>query len=311
MATIRAFALILFFAGSAAAQSTAAGMPDPATGEIDGHPAVLFWPVSGAGGDDLLPNVSDCVVHIEPPDSDNDLEYPCGKWLLPPVGRYRAWLETRQLISDAPVVMFYQAGPFKGNASRMLVPVVPAANARLHYSGSAKAGDTVRYISFPKEGYPFDRDVSPADAAKGVRIAAGRPVIAGVIDQDNAAVAISRPFKADSGHTADVKIESEATSATVYAVLTKPYDRSGPSKAPVDVFIELPGGRRKPDFVYSTPARVFAYWYALPAAHAKLRVLASQVAADSIPLTLQKGKVSTVRQSLHYSMNAAAAPAGN
>ena len=278
-------------------------MPDASTGNINGHQAVLVWPTTGSGLDQLVPDVSDCVVHVDQSASEDDLEFPCGKWFLPPVGRSRTWVETHGWIADVPTVTFYDGGIFHGAGMRLVTPVVPAGTVKLHYTGAMKPGSTVRFISFPKEGYYFDRDVSLADAEKGAHLPAGRVAIAGVFDQDNRAVAVSRPFSVKASGVTDARIESSSTDAGLYAVLTRPYDRSGPSKTPVSLVLDLPSGPKSPDFIYGSPSRILAVWYGLPPSKATLRAVASSVVVDSIPLTLAKGQVSTTRQSLHFQVS--------
>jgi hypothetical protein len=280
---------------------TPASMPEPETGNIGGHPAVLFWPtpVKGTFSRDELPAAEGCEVHAISKDSGADTTFPCGSWYLPKDGSYVSWIDSSAWISNQPMVFRYGTGPFNGFGTRIIVPVVPLGTVKLIDSPVVPPDSTVRLLSLDSPGYPLERRVTVSAARGGVHMPARR-VIAGIFDGADNAIALSHPFTVTEGHIADLSLPVMKNVSAVLAVLARPSAARGPVRSPADVYLEIGEGHRSPDFIYNAPSRVYAIWYDIAPGikTAILRLDSEALALDPVKITLTPGHPSTVRREI-------------
>lgn len=286
----------LFCALLGAASDVRWKLPDPATGQIGGQPAILFWPTSSESAELLDP--TDCQVHAILKGTMRERQFPCGDWFVPPVGGYTGWVESEHWISPSTLIFSFGGGPFHGHGTRVLAPVVPAGRVLVHFKGRLATNDTVRMLSLDGAGHALERRVTLDAARDGVRMPARRAV-AGIFREDDGAVALSRPFSVRAGDTTIVPLDVPS-GASMLAVLSRPGTGKGRSTAAVKLFLKTPSGRRAPDFVLDTPARVFAAWYDLQPSQAMLEAESPEIGFDPVPLNLTIGKVTTVRMPMTF-----------
>jgi len=212
-------------------------LPAAETGEIGGQPAILMWPISD--GDDKpaeqrLLDPAGCEAHLIPDtDVNQELVYPCGQWFVPPIGKYTTWLESPQWISTTAGVFTFGGGVFKGKGTRNLVPVVPAGVVRVKSAVPAVPGATVRFISLDGSGYALERRTTLAKAAAGIRMPVRR-ALAGVFGPGGEALALTPPIDVTLRGALEVTAEAPKGGSAVLAILGRPADDNGYSKATPD-----------------------------------------------------------------------------
>ncbi|HYC90624.1 MAG TPA: hypothetical protein VEO54_15515 [Thermoanaerobaculia bacterium] len=242
-------------------------LPDPATGEIDGQPAIVVWPVDKESITLLDPK--DCRVILERHDTAEFryLTYPCGQWFVPDIARYDMWVEGPGYVSDTASVYAFGGGKFQGNGARSLHTVVPAGTVRLKAGAAVPPGaETFRLLSLRDQWVTFQRVVAPGEAAKGVRAPAGR-LVAGFFDKAGHALTLTRPFEVKAGAITDFS-PAPANGNDLLMVVAK----HGPSeKAPrpgLKVSAHSGGKDRAPDVLLDGRDQLIAVWYGLTGARA-------------------------------------------
>jgi len=283
-------------------------LPPAETGEIGGQPAILMWPVLDGDGppDQRLVDPAGCEAHLIPDtDLDRELVYPCGQWFVPPVGKYTTWLESPQWISTTAGVFHFFGGAFKGFGSRALVPVVPAGVVRMKSSVPLVPGATVRFISLDGKGYPLERRTTPAKAAAGIRMPVRR-AIAGVFGPGGEALALTRPIDVTQRGALEVTAEAPRGGSGVLAILGRPADDKGYSKATPPLELQDERGAHAPDVVLYGPSRIYAVWYAARGTAATLRLRSKELRLDRNQLVLRPGRITTLRTELGFTDQSAA-----
>jgi hypothetical protein len=275
-------------------------LPPSERGEIGGQPAILLWPIEdGPGpGIDRLIDPTGCQVQVINDDTDDEFVRPCGQWFVVAVGKYTAWLESTDWISTAPTVFHNGGGAFKGHGTRVLVPVVPAGVVKVS-SPLATGATTIRLLSLDGNGYAFQRNISPAKAAAGVRMPARR-AIAGVFGPSGEALALSHPFDVSTRGTVAVTPAAPAKGSAILAVLTRPVGPHGYSQSPATFELEDAAGRHAPDVVLSDPARFYLIWYEARGSSATVRVAPGEFRLNHGELVLQSGRFTTLRSDLSF-----------
>lgn len=276
-------------------------LPPLESGHVGDSPAILMWPVSDATGQELL-DPAGCEVHvIADSDLEKELVYPCGQWFVPPVlGKYTSWLESDQWISAAAGTFRFGGGKFHDNATRLLVPVVPAGVVKVSMFVPADApGATVRLLSLDGEGYAFERRATPAKAAAGLRMPARR-AIAGLFSRGGEALTLSHAFDVPERSTIVAAAEAPKNGSGVLAILGKPADEHGFSQAPATLALQDERGAHAPDVVLTAPSRIYAIWYGTQGASAKLRVDSEELRLIRNELPLQPGRIATLRTELTF-----------
>lgn len=297
LTTILSLPVLIFFTVSpASAGDRRWELPDAATGQINGQPAILFWPVRADTNE--LVDPTDCEVHARPRGQTTELRFPCGDWFVPPVGGYIGWVEGEKWISASPLIFSFGGGPFQGSGSRVLAPVVPAGRLCVFVDGNVKPTDSIRFLSLDGSGHALERRATVDEARRGIRMPARRAV-AGLFAENDDALIFSRPIAIRAGDTTNLKL-ARPQAATVLTILERPATARGRSRAAVKLTLDTPAGAREPDFFVDTPARLFAGWYDIPPSAATLRLVSDELRLDPLPLHLSKGSVATIRRTIGF-----------
>lgn len=274
-------------------------LPPAETGNVDGRAAVLFWPkASPKHWNGELPSAKTCLVYVQrASDLTSEGAYPCGEWFVPQLGQHRAWIESESWISETPI-MFYYGGGESQVGTRVLGPVIPAATIRVLTSGHDFGGKKIRLLSLEEtEGFGFDRQAARDEAQRGIRFPAGK-VLAAAFNERDEAIAISSPVNVPANHAAEISLSLRNSGSTVLAVFSRPLMAHGPVQGTPKVHLAIGTNTRDADIIFGTRSRVYAVWYGLPPATAKLRLVSADMALEPIALHLDGRSVVTIRQTL-------------
>ena len=286
-------------------------LPDSSKGQINGKRAMLVWPVSGVqivGESGAKPNKllspDGCSVYLVPTDDlERELIYPCGKWFLPPAGRYRVWLEGSNLATGDYGIVSYDAEPFAGRGLAMMMPLEPAGRVALSKNITLRPETSFRLLQIrgpARNGVllgPFDRRVRNESAHTGVQMGAGS-VLAGIFDRkSNEAIALSRPVTVTTGKISTVSVLAPTKGTDIMAILDRPrVVKVGEEE--VALTLDLGGVSRKPDVFMNTSTRVYAVWYGVDGRTAAVRVQSAALRYNGPVVVLRPQKVVTVRGKL-------------
>jgi hypothetical protein len=265
-------------------------LPDPASGNIGGKQAVLFWPTDSVTQKHLP--VEGCVVHVV--GENGEITHPCGTWFNPEIGRYSVWLETRDRISPGRVSVAYGGGPFPGYGKQIFAPVVPAGNVLVSFQGPVPAHATFRALALKADGFPFERQIPASAKEVTLKVPAG-PVLVGLFDRDSEAVALSQPVEVVSNRTMAVRL-SPSRSATALVVLDRPPKKAEAGRNATALALAIHDDVRPPDVFLDAPGRLFAIWYDLPPGKAELSLRSTELMLNAPTLlVLKTGNVATYR----------------
>lgn len=259
-------------------------MPPPSEGVINGKEALLIWP---SDEENRLIDPAGCTVHMIPGDEpDGHLEYPCGRWFLPPrPGRYDIWTEQGNRLGG-PTVIYYGGGSASAGSR---IAFSSQAAGFLRIAAPLREGQTFRIISLGNSG--FERRLRSAEL-KTVRVPAGS-ALGGIFDAEGNALALTRAVDVNEGATAEMTPAAPASgTADVQIVLNK-----WGAKRPANVQFELQTskGNRPPDVRGETQSRVIAVWYGVPPGSVRAIVTAEGFESAVLPVDVSADRVSTVR----------------
>lgn len=284
--------------------------PDVTKGRIDGKIALYVLPLEGVetvpeGGakfERMLPP-DGCEVHLSSrTDPDQELVYDCSKWILPPKGNYRLWLEAPNAISEGYAIFEWDHEPFEGRGTAIAFGLEPAGRVALAEGVALPAGTSFRLVHLRStfKGMlrrVFDRRVQPSRVRTGASLPAG-PVIAGIFDAKSGDVlALTRPISIQAGKTTFAAPVPPENGSDVFVILTRPR-LAELGKDDVVVTLSANGKSRAPDVLLGGSDRVFAVWYAFDARKATLQTSSKTLRLDPVELTLTRGKVTTHRAKL-------------
>lgn len=271
-------------------------LPDATTGEIDGQPAIVVWPVDDRKRE--LLDVKDCEVILERHDTSafTYLEYPCGRWFVPEIARYDMWVEMPGYVSDAVTVYAFGGGEFHGVGARSLHSVVPAGRIRASSSAVVPpAAHSFRILSLRNQRVTYQRVVDAGAASTFISAPAGR-VVAGFFDTDGNALALTRPFDLKAGATEDVAASGPEKGSDLLLVIAKAQSEIEPRRD-IEVVLHTNGSggaaQRKPDVLLDARDELVAIWYGLAASRVEL--VARPFWPKPRAVILQNAKVTTVR----------------
>lgn len=281
-------------------------LPDPRQGSVNGRAAMLFWPASLPekpwGDAQPLPSAGGCEVHLVPhADRDEELRYPCGQWLAPPVGRYNVWLEKDGAVTPEAQVMNYAGTPFRGAGMMAMLWLVPAGRVTLPPDRTLQAGESLRLLSLEDGDWwnqgrrTFERRSD--DPRATLQMPAGRAIAGRFERVTGDAIALSRPVQVQPGRTTAVW-PAEPAASDMLAVLEKPRplrQRTAPPR------VELRAGSviRAPDVLIDGLDRVIAVWYGVAAPAAQLSVVSQDYVFPPREVRLARGRVATVRATMN------------
>lgn len=244
------------------------GIPDPATGKIDGNLALTVVPRE-LGKRGALPPWG-FVAHLTGYDEpDLDLVFPCGVWSQPPRGRYRVWVEGDWQISPFTHVVRYSPQPFRGRglivtavvgeAGRVIVPPEIARDQnltlRLLHAGS--------YLEEGHSRWELSRRAKVRDVGGGLLMPVG-PTIGALWDEEGQRyVALSRPFEVEARRTVTVPLERPSGFTHLVAQIQRPSLADDAADAAMRVVLRHKGKEVPPDLQVSLTDRAYAVWYEL------------------------------------------------
>ncbi|HYI11492.1 MAG TPA: carboxypeptidase-like regulatory domain-containing protein [Thermoanaerobaculia bacterium] len=270
-------------------------LPDPATGVINGKPAVSIWPATlradGHPGA-LLPLAGCQVHHALWDDPTKKLLYPCGKWFVPPKGRYYEWMEQGDTIAAAQSQLLATGIGSLGFVGT--VPMVPAGYIALTDGHGLTDELTVRYIHLTRSWRAFTRFERGSVAGTPVRMQHG-PVFGAILDRKtNDAVALIRRVEIAGGKTTRVAAEKpKAGLSAVFVELSSAMRRED-----ITLTLQIDGQAHPPDIFMDVGRRVYGVWYGVQGRTGQLAVGSKTVMLQANPVALRPGKVTTVRGEL-------------
>lgn len=238
-----------------------------------------------------------CVVQLAPMEAlEKRFTFACEEWFLPPrAGMYRVWVELDGRVSSAQTLLRESGDTkFQGSGSVLSHGTVPGGFVAVPQK--IPPGHTVRYLNLDRPGYGFSLRVPAATAAKPAAMPPGR-VIAGIFnEQDDEAVAHSRPVLVASGKTTEFAIESPREGSDLLVMLRKP---SGWSER-TNTLIRVRDGSRvwDADVLHDSRNWYVALWYGLPATTVNLSLDAPGMELREATIQLAPQKVTTVRRDL-------------
>lgn len=261
-------------------------LPDPATGEIDGQPAIVVWPVDRESITLLDPKDCEVILERHGTAEFSYLTYPCGQWFVPDIARYDLWVEGPGYVSDNGTVYAFGGGKFQGLGARSLHTVVPGGTVRLK-SGSAipPGAESFRVLSLRDQWITHQRVVAAGQAAKGVRAPAGR-LLAGFFDKAGNALSLTRPFEVKAGAMTEVSLPSPNGSDLLMVIA-----KAGPSEMSprpgLKVSARTSGKERAPDVLLDARDQLIAVWYGLAGSRATVTAAPYLVQPQAVALRSQ------------------------
>ncbi|HEV7765613.1 MAG TPA: hypothetical protein VGQ76_11475 [Thermoanaerobaculia bacterium] len=260
-------------------------MPPPSEGVIDGKEALLIWP---SDEQNRLIDPAGCTVHMIPGDEpEAHLEYPCGRWFLPPrPGRYDIWTEQENRLGG-PTVIYYGGGSASAG-SRIAFSSQPAGFLRI--AAPLREGQTFRIISLGDTG--FERRLRPAELRPTVRVPAGS-TLGGIFDADGNALALTRAVEVNEASTVTMTPSAPAAGTGDLQIVLNKWGAKRPSS--VQFELQTPKGNRPPDVRGETQSRVIAVWYGVAPGSVRAVVTAEGFESAVLPVDLSADRVSTVR----------------
>lgn len=268
-------------------------VPDPAAGEIDGRRAVLLWPADG--------RVIGCQATLVPEtDADAETHYPCGEWFVPPVGRYKVWIEGPSSISAAPTKLIYVSEQFAGKGMLAIFDTTSAGEIGLRkpWPGtSLRLLNLDSFASGPLLAAAFDRRAS-GENVRRVRMPTGR-VLAGVFDRKSGdAVALARPVDVTAGGMAYAEPALPARGTDVLVALDRPRLRERRDAEVVTLQLNVDGKTKAPAVFADSSDRVYAVWYGVEGRRARVVANGRELTFPGREFPLLPRRVVTVRGQL-------------
>lgn len=225
-----------------------------------------------------LLNPEGLEVHLTPyDDPEVELIYPAGRWIQPPAGSYRYWLQ-----GDWRMTPFSGLLMFSGHSGNSIVTTMrigEAGRVVLSQREESKSHLELRLLhagSYLEEGQFLRWELSPRRAADelgaGMLMPVGR-AIGGLWDRKaEKYVAFSRPFEVRWRKTVEVPLERpEGVMHLVAEVLRSPMPASAED---LEVRLTLNRGAidLSPDLKVLTAEKIYAVWYGLVPGTAELHV---------------------------------------
>lgn len=280
------------------------GLPDPATGQINGKVAVAIAPTGPGKGGMLLPPLG-FVAHLTGYDDPSvDLVFPCGLWFQPPRGRYRVWVEGEWQISPFTYVMTYSPIPFRGRGQTAAAAVAEAGRVALAADVGEGPGLVLRLLhagSYLEDGYPrweLSRRKAIHDVGEGLLMPVG-PTLGALWDERKQAyVALSRPFEVEARKSVTVPLERPSGVAFLVAQLQRPALATDAADANMEVLLYRQGQQVPPDLKVPLADRTYAVWYGLAPGPAELRASTKDAFLEPRKLNLSPGKIERVSEKL-------------
>lgn len=271
--------------------TAARGVPDRSTGVINGKKAVMFWPKNN--------DVTGCVARLVPfTNPATELSFPCGEWFLPPVGQYRAWIETSDTISPVPLVLNHRDEPFQGTGLLAVLETVPSGEVGLLRASGEAATFRALSIDTFRAGATlqrsFDRRVKATDS-RPVRMPTGR-IVAGLFDDKGDAITLSRPTTLAANQIIHPSL-SVPRATNILVILERPKTHNS-GEQEVDVHLSIDEKAATPDVLIDAADRIIAIWYEQSGRHAQLRTKSTTLMAKPVDLPIAPGRTYTVRSTL-------------
>lgn len=256
--------------------SVPAGIPDPATGKIDGKMAITVAP-QALGKHGVLPPwgfVAHLTGHDDP---DMDLVFPCGIWSLPPRGRYRVWVEGDWQISPFTRIVRYSPQPFRGRGMLTSAAVGEAGRVALPPGIGKHPNLVLRLLhagSYLEEGFPrweLSRRKQIRDVGEGLLMPVGLTIGALWDQESQSYAALSRPFVVKARQTVRVPLERPSEATHLVAQIQRPSLAHDAADAKMKIVLLRKGKELLPDLQVSLADRAYAVWYGLAPGPGELR----------------------------------------
>jgi|GEM_PF-2666311 len=271
-------------------------LPEASGGNIDGKPAILIWPFDVSHMEALdLPE--GCQITIEPHDTAEFkyLTFPCGKWFVPPIGRYDLWLDSPTLVSEHTMVFAFGGGKFQGFGSRSLHAVVPGGNIRFAGAKIPAGSESFRVLSLRDAWIPYERVLAPKQAWNGVNVPAGR-VLAGFFSAAGDAVALSRPVPVTIAGRAVFTLSKPAVGGDILLVINKVGPSEMSPRAGLQVVARSGEMSFPPDVLLDSRDDLVAVWYGR--AERRIQISAPPLMPEERTVLITPGQVTTLRESV-------------
>lgn len=265
-------------------------LPDPATGEIDGKQAVLLWPADG--------RVIGCqATLVSESDPDTEIHHACGKWFVPPLGKYKVWIEGPSSITPAPVKLIYTSHEFRGKGMMAVIPRTAAGEIGLR---APFPGTSLRLLNL--DSFASGHGVAPAfdrrtsgENVRPVRMPTGR-VLVGVFDRDSGdAVALAPPVDVTTGRVAYAEPALPKRGTDVLVVLNRPRVRARSDAEVVSLQLHVDGEHESPAVFADSADRVYAVWYGVEGRRARVVANGRELTFPGREFPLRPRRVITVR----------------
>ncbi|HVS31436.1 MAG TPA: hypothetical protein VMS98_08265 [Thermoanaerobaculia bacterium] len=268
-------------------------VPDAAAGEIDGKQAVLLWPADG--------RVIGCRATLVPEtDPDAEIHYPCGEWFVPPLGKYKVWIEGPSSISASPTRLTYLSDQFNGKGLMAVFETTSAGEIGLRapWPGtSLRLLNLDSFASGPLLAPAFDRQASGQNVGP-VRMPTGR-VLAGVFDNESGdAVALARPVHVIAGGMTYAEPALPARGTDVLVVLDRPNLRERRDAEIVALRLDVDGEQKPPAVFADSSDRMYAVWYGIEGRRARVVSNGRELTFPGREFLLLPRRVVTVRGQL-------------
>ena len=237
-------------------------------------------------------------------DPGDELVYPAGELIDPPLGRFRIWLQGEWTMTPFSQLVGFGTKREPGLKSLQAIPIVPAGRVTVDPEQAFASHLQLRllYLEEDPSGllrHELTRRRTLAEVGDGLLMPQGR-VLAAIWDSgEERYVALSRPFAVRTEETVPAPLERpKPGSAHLVVYVDRPAAAVTSSLRRLSLTVRQRDETRPPDLQVTTPWGSYNIWYDLPPGGAVLAGGNEKLVLAAERLTLADGQVGQFKGTL-------------